>query len=266
MSGNIRITAGTEVVTLSTPTQPRPMGLALITVPDGLSGFEVQHHLDESWGHPARWAGEHRAPVEMQLDLRTKGPDPRGQVNELLDILRYPVSVVVTSPELGDRWVTAWKRQVSNIMWHGGSAVNATFATFSVLLTIPDPVWVSEPEWVEKTTAPWGWIDLPTTGEQAFWPRITISGTHDGVAVRLTADDIPQSLPYDPRGWVVETEPSRPGISTVTGAHDYTGYVPFWATPVEPLSGLAQVEIIPTNPGADFRVRVEWTPRSDRAW
>lgn len=256
-----------EPLALSRPGDPTCDGIRLVTVPAFLSGDSVEHVFDEA-------TGEHKAMKttgvkQPRLDLNAVGANPRQLVHELLQALgdgSRPVSISAVSPQLGWRWKRMFFKEISEINWHGHAA-GSPLVTFSILLETAKRNWSRFPD--SFTLGPdtdWGEIPFTIDGDQDVWPRLTISGAHEGVTVKLTPMDDEQTIPPSSSGWVIDSHPEHRVVADLDGVQLFNGFVPFWPEPVANLAGKGTIFIDVNMPGDDFKITVDFTPEVSRAW
>lgn len=261
-----------DTITLADPAQARREGVALREVPDNFSGFPTNHVWESGWAQQGGlWRGTQGSNESLQLDVQVKNTRrPRYWVNRLLDALGDGRRVALLRVTVDGKPCTLSVRmqEASNVDWgEGQTALTSVHAQFSIRLAVPRPLWQLPRESVTLTKAStFGIIPLPTAGDTPIWPTFTVTGTHKGVKLRLTATDTEQVLPANTGGWVVETQPERRGIRTVAGAYDFAGVVPFWPEPVEVQGGRGEVRVTPESPGSDFKLVIDWIPEARRAW
>lgn len=266
---SIRGADGT-VIPLSRPGEYRPDGLALMAVPEGLSGWGQDNQWEEYYGAAgAAFRGVRSGVEKLTLELQARGSDPRAHVNAVVDACSAgPVHFVVNTPDYGERFVEGRLQAVSKVRWYGGTAYEAALAELTLILDVGRPLWQCEPRRAELTpgNTTWGDIALETPGDQHFWPRFTITGRYANLRIRLNDGDEWQELPWSAGGWVVDSNPATRGVRTPGGDYSFAGLVPFWPVPVKVNNGEAVVQIIPVSAQADFKVVVDWTPEAKRAW
>ena len=253
-----------EPFPLATPGKCRE-GVALTSTPGALSGQVIEHLFDEA-------TGEHKGlaqptPQPLRLDLQIEGPYPREHYHTLMQALgdgSRPVAISAVSAEMGSRWKHYYFQEVSEIDWHGSSP-GSPLVKLSVLLVSGKRAWRRFPEKVTLDhTTEWGEVTIPIDGNMDVWPRFTISGTHEGVTIKLHPLDDEQVVPAG--GWVIDSHPERRIVANLEGEQLFNGFVPFWPEPVRNYSGEGTLTIMVESPGTDFKMDIEYTPEASRAW
>lgn len=256
----VTITGPGGVLPLLTPTS-RCEGVGFTEWPAIFDHTPREHLWDVASG---AWRG--LAPtgvVEVPLALVVRGRDIAGQVAALRRVLGDGTrEATVMVEDMGQaRTMRLRPREIGGIDWHGQHPRRAVLASVPVRCESAHPFWALPPVH-EVVTSGFVNIVLPAVGDRPVWPTITITGTHAGVRVNLTADDSAQTLPHDPDGWVIVTDPARRSVTTTKGAL-YPGLVPFWPEPAQPGG---TVKVVPTSPGGDFTVTLDYVPEATSAW
>lgn len=256
-------------IPLSRPLECRE-GIFLESIPEGFSGFDVDHLWDVASG---TWRGTAKGENSFTLPLIVKGTRIREHINNLLDQLEagrgiVPASLVVMSPDHGYRWVRVRLQQVSKIDWYG-SPGSSPMAKFSLILEYAGWTTRRFPERIKlDQNSEFGQIMFMVDGDRPVWPKFDVIGKHDGVRIRLTADDEWQTLPYQEEGWVVDSHPERRIVTNWSGTPTFSTIVPFWPEPVKPWGPYHEcyVEVEAKDPGEDFHMTIEYVPESSRLW
>lgn len=254
-----------EPLALSRPRKCRE-GLFLSEVPDGLQGFDKRHLWDEASGS---WHGMSTDTNQIKLEVIAKGCDVRRYMDRLLTALgdgSHPIGLSVVSAEWGYRWYRMRVASVSQIDW-GQSPGGSHFAKCSVILEFAGD---TTRRFKERVTlakdSKFGRVEFRVDGDQPVWPKFTVTGSHGGVRLRLTAQDEWQTVPYRAGGWVIDSHPARRHVTDIDGKPDFSQIVPFWPEPVPVIKSTATVEIEVMRPGSDFQLHIDYVPEFSRAW
>lgn len=251
-------------------------GLSLREVPEGLSGFPVEHEHDEVVGSAgAVWRGIRQAPQQITLQLQARG-DVKAHIDELLGVLGQqgePSRLVVATTEDGYRWLEVRYVSISEVQWFGLPGENE-FAQFSVQLWAARPLWqrFEQVKVFSGSGVRSGKLEVPLEGNASAWPKFKVSGVYRSLKLRPSESVEWQELPQQKQGWVVVSDPAHRSVASPDGAVEYTGVVPWWPDPLQHnsvtgLDGTVPVFIDVQEPGDDFRLEVIFeTPEATRAW
>lgn len=239
-------------------------GVRLRHLPAEFSGFRHTHIIDRGVGQiGGTYRGFEVEPATMTLDLHTVGRGAYESVGLVLDVVQAgPVTIEVQTTGMSKRRLTVFLEQVSEIEWQGGTLSRATRAEFSLMFSVPRPLWVGDTQSRTVALPHHGDVVLHHSGDMPFWPRLTLSGRWGEVRLRLNPDDETAFIPQVEGTAVIETDPTRRWVSHNMGAH----VVPFFARPVGVLAHEAHVWV--QAPGAEkgAQLVIEWEPEARRAW
>ena len=185
--------------------------------------------------------------------------------------------LIVISKESGYWWIDARVESISEVNFFDQQPGALGEVGELVTLVADRSFWqrFDETRIFDRDTAPNA--QLTNLGDQPAWLRYAIYGDHQGVEIGVGEDTV--KLP-DPRtlnlkepveGYYIDTETLWPALMSTDGLNLQTLFPDaFWKEPLPPRGvqrdNRTPITIKPTNPGANFRVEVNYTPRTEQPW
>lgn len=257
----------------------------LNTPPTGLNGAPLSHDYQQLVGMDGalyRGTIDEQTRIGLQVwvsDRRSSSWARRQHAlwRESLGRGKETVRLIVISKESGYWWIDARVESISEVNFFDQQPGALGEVGELVTLVTDRSFWqrFDETRIFDRDTAPNA--QLTNLGDQPAWLRYAIYGDHQGVEIGVGSDIV--KLP-DPRtlnlkepveGYYIDTETLWPALMSTDGLNLQTLFPDaFWKEPLPPRGvqrdNRTPITIKPTNPGANFRVEVNYTPRTEQPW
>ena len=257
----------------------------LNTPPTGLNGAPLSHDYQQLVGMDGalyRGTIDEQTRIGLQVwvsDRRSSAWARRQHAlwRESLGRGKETVRLIVISKESGYWWIDARVESISEVNFFDQQPGALGEVGELVTLVADRSFWqrFDETRIFDRDTAPNA--QLTNLGDQPAWLRYAIYGDHQGVEIGVGSDIV--KLP-DPRtlnlkepveGYYIDTETLWPALMSTDGLNLQTLFPDaFWKEPLPPRGvqrdNRTPITIKPTNPGANFRVEVNYTPRTEQPW
>ena len=257
----------------------------LNTPPTGLNGAPLSHDYQQLVGMDGalyRGTIDEQTRIGLQVwvsDRRSSSWARRQHAlwRESLGRGKETVRLIVISKESGYWWIDARVESISEVNFFDQQPGALGEVGELVTLVTDRSFWqrFDETRIFDRNTAPNA--QLTNLGDQPAWLRYAIYGDHQGVEIGVGSDIV--KLP-DPRtlnlkepveGYYIDTETLWPALMSTDGLNLQTLFPDaFWKEPLPPRGvqrdNRTPITIKPTNPGANFRVEVNYTPRTEQPW
>lgn len=257
----------------------------LNTPPTGLNGAPLSHDYQQLVGMDGalyRGTIDEQTRIGLQVwvsDRRSSSWARRQHAlwRESLGRGKQTVRLIVISKESGYWWIDARVESISEVNFFDQQPGALGEVGELVTLVADRSFWqrFDETRIFDRDTAPNA--QLTNLGDQPAWLRYAIYGDHQGVEIGVGSDIV--KLP-DPRtlnlkepveGYYIDTETLWPALMSTDGLNLQTLFPDaFWKEPLPPRGvqrdNRTPITIKPTNPGANFRVEVNYTPRTEQPW
>ena len=257
----------------------------LNTPPTGLNGAPLSHDYQQLVGMDGalyRGTIDEQTRIGLQVwvsDRRSSSWARRQHAlwRESLGRGKDTVRLIVISKESGYWWIDARVESISEVNFFDQQPGALGEVGELVTLVADRSFWqrFDETRIFDRDTAPNA--QLTNLGDQPAWLRYAIYGDHQGVEIGVGEDTV--KLP-DPRtlnlkepveGYYIDTETLWPALMSTDGLNLQTLFPDaFWKEPLPPRGvqrdNRTPITIKPTNPGANFRVEVNYTPRTEQPW
>lgn len=257
----------------------------LNTPPTGLNGAPLSHDYQQLVGMDGalyRGTIDEQTRIGLQVwvsDRRSSSWARRQHAlwRESLGRGKETVRLIVISKESGYWWIDARVESISEVNFFDQQPGALGEVGELVTLVADRSFWqrFDETRIFDRDTAPNA--QLTNLGDQPAWLRYAIYGDHQGVEIGVGSDIV--KLP-DPRtlnlkepveGYYIDTETLWPALMSTDGLNLQTLFPDaFWKEPLPPRGvqrdNRTPITIKPTNPGANFRVEVNYTPRTEQPW
>ena len=257
----------------------------LNTPPTGLNGAPISHDYQQLVGMDGalyRGTIDEQTRIGLQVwvsDRRSSSWARRQHAlwRESLGRGKETVRLIVISKESGYWWIDARVESISEVNFFDQQPGALGEVGELVTLVADRSFWqrFDETRIFDRDTAPNA--QLTNLGDQPAWLRYAIYGDHQGIEIGVGKDVV--KLP-DPRtlnlkepveGYYIDTETLWPALMSTDGLNLQTLFPDaFWKEPLPPRGvqrdNRTPITIKPTNPGANFRVEVNYTPRTEQPW
>lgn|GEM_PF-2300249 len=260
--------------------------------PTGINGAPVTHDYQNLVGMDGalyRGTVDEQATITLQVwvaDRRSSAWARRQHAlwRESLGRGKDPVRLIVVSKESGYWWIDARLSSVSEVNYFDQMPGAVGEVGELVTLTTDRSFWqrFDETRIFDRDTAPTARI--LNLGDQPAWPTWAITGDHNGIDIGIGDERIhlpdPRTLRSEQQisdgadpiyGYLIDTSEIWPSLMSTTG-EDLQPLFPdaFWRNPIPPRGvqrgNSVPLVINPTNPGANFRCEISYTPRTEQAW
>ena len=257
----------------------------LNTPPTGVNGAPVTHDYQNLVGMDGalyRGTIDEQMTIGLQVwiaDRRSSSWARRQHTlwRESLGRGKDTVRLIVVSKESGYWWIDARVESISEVNYFDQRPGQVGEVGELVTLVTDRSFWqrFDETRVFDRTTAPSA--RLTNLGDQPAWLQYMITGDHNGIEIGVGDDTV--KLP-DPRtlnliepveGYYIDTETLWPALMSTDGLNLQTLFPDaFWKKPLPPRgvqrNKATPLTINPVNPGANFRVEVNYTPRTEQPW
>lgn len=254
----------------------------LARIPEGLQGAAFEHDFQQVVGVDGgmyRGTTDLQAEITLQLwvaDNRSSAWARRQHAlwRESLGRGKSTARLYVISKESGYWWIDVRVDNIAEVDYMGQNCLPGAVGEIGeiVRLVSERSYWrrFDETRVFDRDTC--RTARLVNVGDQPAWLQWAITGQHDGVDIGVEDDIIhlPGKGSLDP-GYLIDTDPVWPSLQDTTGA-DIQDQHPdaYWSKPLSPRGvhrgNNVGLTIKPTNPGSDFRVEVQYNPRTEAAW
>lgn len=254
----------------------------LATIPQGLQGASFEHDFQQVVGVDGgmyRGTTDMQAEISLQLwvaDRRSSAWARRQHAlwRESLGRGKQAARLYAVSKESGYWWIDVRVDSVSEVDWMGSASLpGATGEIGEIVKFVSErSYWQRFDETRIFNRETCRTARVVNVGDQPAWLKWAITGQHDGVDIGVEDDYIhlPGQKSLDP-GYLIDTDPVWPSLQDTTGV-DIQDQHPdaWWKQPLPPRGvhrgNNVALTIKPVNPGSDFRVEVQYTPRTEAAW